>query len=60
MLTGDAYMEFHNHVAGVLYRNFCKRFGLENPRSKWGTPLKVVENHRVKILWDFQKPTDQQ
>ncbi|CAL9694852.1 unnamed protein product [Knipowitschia caucasica] len=58
MLAGRAYMERHNQVAGIVYRNICAEYGLETPRSKWETPPKVVENERAKILWDFQIQTD--
>uniref|UniRef100_A0A087YQ23 Uncharacterized protein n=1 Tax=Poecilia formosa TaxID=48698 RepID=A0A087YQ23_POEFO len=58
MLAGKAYMERHNQVVGIVYRNICAEYGLEAPRSKWGTPPKVVENDRAKILWDFQIQTD--
>ena len=44
MLAGKAYMECHNQVAGIVYRNICAEYGLETPRSKWETPPKVVEN----------------
>ncbi|KAI3355858.1 hypothetical protein L3Q82_004410 [Scortum barcoo] len=60
MLAGKAYMERHNQVAGIVYRNICTEFGLEVPRSKWATPPKVVENDRAKNLWDFQIQTDKQ
>ncbi|XP_051916213.1 uncharacterized protein LOC127597287 isoform X2 [Hippocampus zosterae] len=58
MLAGKAYMERHNQVAGIVYRNICAEYGLETPRSKWETPPKVVENDRAKIMWDFQIQTD--
>ncbi|KAK7930437.1 hypothetical protein WMY93_006832 [Mugilogobius chulae] len=58
MLAVKAYMERHNQVAGIVYRNICAEYGLETPRSKWETPPKVVENDRAKILWDFQIQTD--
>uniref|UniRef100_A0A3P9J433 Carbohydrate sulfotransferase n=1 Tax=Oryzias latipes TaxID=8090 RepID=A0A3P9J433_ORYLA len=58
MLAGKAYMERHNQVAGIIYRNMCAEYELETPRSKWETPPKVVENERAKILWDFQIQAD--
>ncbi|XP_055368940.1 uncharacterized protein LOC129604854 [Betta splendens] len=58
MLAGKAYMERHNQLAGIVYRNICAEYGLETPRSKWETPPKVVDNERAKILWDFQIQTD--
>ena len=58
MLAMKAYMEHHNQVAGIVYRNICAEYGSETPGSKWETPPKVVENDRAKILWDFQILTD--
>ncbi|TWW67366.1 hypothetical protein D4764_02G0004070 [Takifugu flavidus] len=58
MLAGKAYMERHNQVAGIVYRKFCTKYGLEVPGSRWETPPKVVENKQAKILWDFQIQTD--
>ena len=58
MLTGKSDMECHNHVAGIIHRNICAKYGLEVPGSRWETPPKVIENERVKILWDFQIQTD--
>ncbi|TWW69232.1 hypothetical protein D4764_18G0000380 [Takifugu flavidus] len=57
MLAGKAYMERHNQVAGIVYRNICTEYGLEVPGSRWETPPKVVENKQAKILWDFQIQT---
>ena len=58
MLAGKAYMERHNQVAGIVYRNICAEYKLETPRSKWEAPPKVMENDQAKILWDFQIQTD--
>lgn len=46
-------MKPSNKVAGTVYRNMCAECGLEVPRSKWNMPLRVVENDKAKILWDF-------
>ena len=37
MQAGTAYMERHNQVAGIVYRNICTEYGLEVPRSEWKT-----------------------
>jgi len=58
MQAGTAYMECHNQVAGIVYRNICTKYGLEAPSSKRKTPPKVVEKNQAKILWDFQIQTD--
>ena len=60
MLAGSAYMERHNQVAGIVYRNICTQYGLEVPKSQWAIPQKVVENNRAKVLWDFSIQTDKQ
>ena len=33
---------------------------MEVPQSKWEIPLKVRENNRAEVLWDFQIQTDKQ
>ena len=38
MLAGSAYMERHNQVAGIVYRNICTQYGLEVPKSQWAKP----------------------
>ncbi|TWW73493.1 hypothetical protein D4764_15G0008870 [Takifugu flavidus] len=58
MFAGKAYMERHNQVAGIVYRNICTEYGLEVPGSRWETTPKVLENKQAKILWDFQIQTD--
>ena len=60
MQKGTAYMERQNQGAGIVYRNICAEYGLEVQKLKWETPLKVVENDRTKILWDFQIQTNKQ
>ncbi|TWW61003.1 hypothetical protein D4764_05G0010930 [Takifugu flavidus] len=58
ILAGKTYMERHNQVAGIVYRNICTEYGLEVPGSRWETPPKVLENKQAKIPWDFQIQTD--
>lgn len=41
MLAGRAFMEHHNQVAGIVYRNICAEYVLEVARSKWYTPPRV-------------------
>ena len=60
MQAGTSYIEHHNQVAGVVYRNICADYGLEVPKTKWDTPSKIMKNYRAKILWDFQIQTDEQ
>lgn len=40
----------HSQVAGIVYRNICAVYG-EVPNFQYETPLKMVENNRVKVLW---------
>lgn len=60
MLASKGYMEHHNQVPGITYKNNCTKFGLETLMSKWVSSLNVVENGQAKILWDFQTSTDNQ
>ena len=59
-LAGTAYMERHNQVALIVYRNICKTYNIETPKNWWEYPEKVVENDQAKILWDFHIQTDKQ
>ena len=57
--AGTAYMEHYNQVGrglGLGLQNICTEYGLEVQMSR----VKVVENDRAKILWDFQIQTDKQ
>lgn len=36
MLAGGVYMEGHQQVSGIVYRNIWVKFGLETPRSGVG------------------------
>ncbi|KAM6449746.1 uncharacterized protein PHA67_017094 [Liasis olivaceus] len=58
MQARTAYTEWHNQVAGIVYRNICTVYGLDLLKSRWEIPQKVMENNRAKILWDFQIQTD--
>ena len=60
MLAGSAYMERHNQVAVIVYRNICTQYGLEVPKPQWDITPKVVENNKAKILWNFSFQTDKQ
>lgn len=41
-------------VAGIVYRNICAVYGLQNSESQWNTCPKVVMNDRAEIHWDFE------
>ncbi|XP_061895633.1 prominin-1-A-like [Entelurus aequoreus] len=58
MLAGSAFMERHNQVARIVYRNICNQYGIEVPKSQWAIPQKVGKNNRAKDLWDFSFQTD--
>ena len=45
ILAVTAYLECHNKVADVIYRNICAKYGFEDPGSKWVTPPKMTENN---------------
>lgn len=60
MLASKAYMDRHNQIAGIVYRNICTQDGLEKPRSTLDTCPKVVGNDRAKIQSDFQIQNDKQ
>lgn len=53
MQAGTEYMECHNKAAGILYRNMCTQYGLEDPQSECTTPPRVVENHQPTIQFFF-------
>ena len=55
--AGTDCMEHHNQEAAAMYTN-CAEYGLENSKSIWEIPPKMVETERTKILWDFSVLTD--
>jgi len=57
-LAGTAYTDRHNYLAAIVYRAICSKYGLEHSRKPKDTPEKVVQNDRVKLLWDFHIQTD--
>ena len=48
-----------NNIARIVHLELCQKFGLVG-KVKWFNhkPSIVVENDRVKILWDFNIQTD--
>jgi hypothetical protein len=58
-LAEKAYKKRHDKVATTLHWEMCKTNGLEH-EPKWyqHQPQKVVENEKVKILWDWNVQTD--
>lgn len=50
-----AYMECHNQVAGIMYRNICADYRLKVPVSEWKTLNKVFRNEQPRVLSDYFK-----
>ena len=58
-LAQNEYKRRHDTVAKVLHWHICKEYNV--PCSdRWydHVPEKVIENDRVKILWDYDVRTD--
>ena len=58
-LAQKKYKQRNNNIARILHLELCQNFGLVG-EFKWYNhkPAIVVENDRVKILWDFNIQTD--
>lgn len=54
MQAGEGYLERHNQVAVLVYRNSCTEYWLEVP-----APPKLIKNDQAQILWVFQIKTDE-
>ena len=53
------YKQRHDNIARIVHLELCQKFGLIG-KMKWYNhkPEDVMENDRVKILWDFNIQTD--
>ena len=53
-LAQKEYKQRHDNIARIVNLELCHKFGLAG-EDKWYNhkPASVVENERVKILWDF-------
>lgn len=60
MQVVTVYNERKSKLAGLVWRCICAICGLDVTKSWWETKWKVVENHRTKILWDFEFQADKQ
>ena len=49
MQAGNEYMERHNQVERIAYRNICAKYGLAVLKSKWEISPKVVQNDRANV-----------
>ena len=58
-LAQKEYKQRQDNIARIVYLELCKKFGLVG-EVKWYIykPASVVENEKVKILWDFIIQTD--
>ena len=58
-LAQKEYKQRYDNIATVIHLEPCQKFGLVG-KVKWYNhkPANVVENDRVKIVWDFNIQTD--
>ena len=58
-LPQNEYKKRHDNIARIVHLKLCRKFGLVD-KVKWYNhkPVSVVENDRVKVLWDFNIQTD--
>ena len=58
-LARKEYKQIHDNIARIVHLELCQKCGLVG-EVKWynDKPASVVENDRVKILWDFNIQTD--
>ena len=58
-LAQKEYKQRRDNIARIVHLELCQKFDLVG-RGKWYNrkPASVVENDRVKILWDFNIQTD--
>jgi len=47
--TVMAYMQRHNQVEEIVYRNICAEYGLEVPKSKREIPPKVWRMEELRF-----------
>lgn len=50
MQARRTYIERHNQIAGITYRNNCSIYGLGPSQGQMGNSQKIVEN-KAKILF---------
>ena len=58
-LVQEEQKQIPDNIARIVHLELCKKFGLVG-EVKWYNhkPASVVENDRIKILWDFNIQTD--
>ncbi|XP_060537474.1 uncharacterized protein LOC132708990 [Pantherophis guttatus] len=53
------YLQRHDSVAKIIHWKLCQKFGFEYSKNHWEHQVeKVLENEKLKILWDFRIQTD--
>ena len=58
-LAQKEYKQRHDNIARIVHVELCEKFGLVGEVTWYNhKPASVVENDRVKILWDFNIQTD--
>lgn len=59
ILANSEYKERHNNAAAVVHWRMCQKFGIDVHKQHYRhVPLSVVENEKVKLLWDVNIYTD--
>ena len=58
-LARKEYKQIHDNIARIVHLELCQKCGLVG-EVKWYNhkPASVVENERIKIMWDFNIQTD--
>ena len=59
-LAPTKYLERHDNVCKYIHVLLTNEHGIDNQMTSWyqHQPRPVVENDRIKILWNFQIHTD--
>jgi hypothetical protein len=59
ILANSEYTERHNQAASIVHWRMCQKYGIDVPKKSYRhIPLPVIENEKVKILWDVNIYTD--
>ena len=53
-LAQKEYKQRHDNIARIVHLELCQNFGLVGKVKRYNhKPANVVENDRIKILWDL-------
>jgi hypothetical protein len=59
VLASSEYKARHNKAASIIHWRLCKKYGVDVHKNWYRhVPLPVIENEKVKILWDVNIYTD--